>query len=195
MIFETLIKRILLRKTAFNGAYNKLSMLYNIEDPWNLSSEGEAHRFTETERMLKDITPHFGSILELGSGEGHQSTHLLDLADSYHGIELSPKAVARARQRCPEATFSIGRAEQAGALTNNARFDLITACEVLYYLPNAEATLADLTGRTRYLFVSNYLTRAEVLRPLFQGPGWQTLPNITYGDTLWECALWSRDAV
>lgn len=193
MILESLVRRMLLRKTAFSGAYRRLSMLYSIKDPWNMASAGERHRFAETACMLTDIAPKFESILELGSGEGHQSEFLLQLTDRYLGLELSEKAVQRARQRCPGASFTSGCVEEAGALTQQAAFELTTACEVLYYIPNVGAALADLITRTRYLFVSNYLERAKALRPQFVGPGWRSLPNISHGSTIWECALWSRD--
>ena len=47
-----LFKRLMLRGASFSGAYRKLSWLYRMEDPWNMTSPGEQHRFAQTAEML-----------------------------------------------------------------------------------------------------------------------------------------------
>ena len=48
----------------------------------------------------------------------------------------------RARERCPQATFLAGRAEDVASLVETQTFDLATAFEVLYYAKDAGEILA-----------------------------------------------------
>jgi SAM-dependent methyltransferase len=189
---EHLWKRTMLRGTAFTGAYRKLSLLYTMEDPWDMESAREQHRFSETHRLLAAVAARFDSILELGAGEGHQSLYLSKLTDELHGLELSTRAVARARRRCPSGQFVQGRLEDLPRLFEGRVFDLVTACEVLYYVQDLEAAIALIQSHADRLFVSNYQTRAEGMRAAFGGPGWQRMPDIIKGETVWECHLWER---
>lgn len=185
-------KKAMLRGTAFTGAYGKLRWLYSIEDPWEMSSEREQYRFRKVNDMLTAIAPRFGSILELGSGEGHQSLHLATIADRLTGVDISASAVERARRRCPDAEFAASELEAVPELFAGRRFDLVTGCEVLYYVRDAGSILSALQAMTEGIFVSNYLPRSEKMRPLFEGPGWRRLDNIVHEDTVWECFLWER---
>src|SRR5262245_13914409 len=115
----------MLRRAAFNGAYGRLRMLYALEDPWDMASAREQHRFTETTHRLSAIARHFGTLLELGCGEGHQSVHLRALTDKLYGVDVSARAVDRARKRCTDAQFVTGDLESVPRLFEAAHFDLI----------------------------------------------------------------------
>lgn len=184
--------RAMLRGSSFTDSFRRLKMLYSIEDPWGMASTREQARFAATTAMLEGIAPRFDSILELGSGEGHQSLHLARITDDLQGVELSAQAVDRARIRCPEATFHAGEVADVPKLFADRRFELIVACEVLYYISDAPEALAMLQDRTDRLFVSNYKPRAEQMTGLFDGPGWRRLDDISAEGTIWECALWKR---
>ena len=188
-----LFTRAMLMGATFSGPYTRLRALYSVEDPWGMSSEREQHRFEETNRQLGELGVRFGHVLELGCGEGHQSVHLARIAGRLSGLEVSPKAVARARERVPAATFEAGRIEDVPALFADQRFDLITACEVLYYTPDVVGVLALLQARTGRLYVSNYSPRDARMPGRFVGPGWRRLDTIRYGEASWECHLWEAD--
>ena len=49
-----------------------------------------------------------GRTLELGCGAGRVTGHLAEIAQSVHGIDVSPSMVAYCRERYPAATFSEG---------------------------------------------------------------------------------------
>lgn len=187
---RSLWKRLMLRNTAFTGSYGKLKKLYSLEDPWDMASEREQHRFVRTNELLAQIAECYDTVLELGCGEGHQTRHLRALAGRLYGIELSERAVERARARCPDATLFAGGLEDVPELLPDVRFDLLVACEVLYYVRELDGILPALQARTRRLFVSNYLPRSEVIRHHFQGDGWRQLDTLTHGETVWECFLW-----
>ncbi len=192
---RSLWTRVMLRDTAFTGRHTKLRRLYSLEDPWDMASEREQYRFEQTNEILTGIAPHFGNILELGCGEGHQSLHLSALTDELRGLELSQKAVERARSRCPGASFQVGGIENAGSLLSSTRFDLIVACEVLYYVRDTDEVISELQSRAERIFVSNYLPRSEVIRGHFEGEGWRRLPDICHGDAVWECFVWEASEV
>ncbi|MEM6374588.1 MAG: class I SAM-dependent methyltransferase [Pseudomonadota bacterium] len=185
-----LFKSAMLRGTSFSDAHGKLKTLYTVEDPWDMASEREQYRFQETNRQLTEVAPHFGHVLELGCGEGHQTLHLAQIANQISGIELSPKAVARAQARCPEGTFRAGQIEAVRTLFPNTRFDLITGCEVLYYVSDLESVLQSLYGLTERLYVSNYAPRAARMESALSGLGWRPLAPIHHQDTTWECRIW-----
>lgn len=182
----------MLRGTSFTGSYSKLRGLYFQNDPWQMASDREQHRFTETNLKLAEIAPSFGSILELGCGEGHQSYHLLKLTDDFWGLDVSDRAVERARARCANGNFEVSELENLDQVLGDKRFDLITACEVLYYLPDIPQAIALLQTRTDTIFVSNYLERSKKMRRHFKGSGWTQLNDISHGETIWECFVWQR---
>jgi 2-polyprenyl-3-methyl-5-hydroxy-6-metoxy-1,4-benzoquinol methylase len=184
--------RVMLRHTAFTGSYGKLRALYARRDPWNMASHREQHRFTATNDLLSGYQETYKSILELGSGEGHQSVCLARLTDRFHGMDISEFAIKRAQKLVPQGVFRVAPLEAIDGIFPETRFDLITACEVLYYLPDPGAILPVLQARCRRLFVSSYSERTEGLRSAVEGPGWQNLPDIRYQDTVWNCFLWQR---
>lgn len=177
-------------RTSFANAYSRLKTLYAIEDPWQMTSPKEQFRFAETVRLLREVRPRYQSLLELGCGEGHQSVFFETITDRLYGIELSKAAIARARRRCPAAEFRNARLEELRELLKGQRFDIITACEVLYYSRDIGRILEDLKKLTDTIFVSNYGPRAEAMQSYFDGEGWRRLPAISFEDTHWQCMLW-----
>lgn len=118
-----------------------------------MSSPTETHRFEETNRLILDNFGRVGSILEIGCGEGHQSLYLSQVCDRIVGLDVSARAVARARSRCPEGKFLVGDifSKEVDAL---APFDLVVACEVLYYMADVRLALR----RIRLLSHNNLVT-------------------------------------
>lgn len=180
------------RGTLFQGAYPKLRWLYLFPDPWNMTSAREQHRFARTSELVASTGPRPARMIELGCGEGHQSVYFAKLTDKLHGIDIGAQAIARARKRCPEAEFSVAELEQVPALFAGKPVDMIVACEVLYYLPDAGKAIEALQELAPRLFVTNYQPCCEPMRHFFTGPGWRRLDDITYEDKLWETFYWER---
>lgn len=189
---EGLWRRVLLRGTSFTGAYGKIRVLYAMEDPWEMASAREQHRFAQTRAQLQTLSAAYDNILEFGCGEGHQSAHLNTLCQRLYGVDISAAAVARARRRCPEGQFEVAALEDAASVFPDQRFDLITACEVLYYATDIETILSQLQTRTDRLYVSNYKPRSDLMKAHFSGPGWRALADITFKETVWECFVWEN---
>jgi len=183
-------RRLMLRGTAFGGAYRKVRLLYAIQDPWEMESTREQHRFQETMAHLKSLQTSFDAVLELGCGEGHQSLHFTEVCRQLYGVDISALAVRRAKERCPIGIFQALPLEDVGGAFSGQRFDLITACEVLYYVEDISSCLTTLKSRADRIYVSNYGARAEMMRRYFSGDGWRQLTPIIYEDIVWECAVW-----
>lgn len=181
-----------LRRSRFSGRYGDLDRLYMIEDPWNLASSKEQARFDASNRLVRALAPGCRSLLELGSGEGLQTEHLMRVSAEVAGLEISSAAVRRAEARLPQVTFRVGRAEDASALFPGRRFDVVTAFEVLYYIEDVAGALTALQSIADTLIVTSYAARAERMRGLFAGPGWQRLDDIEAEDTRWEAYAWRR---
>lgn len=133
--------RYALRGVAGADNHQRLEMAYSMEDPWNMDSELEGTRFRATNTIIAEAFGRVGSLLELGCGEGHQTSWLARVADCVHGIDVSSKAVARARQRIPGARFAATDIFGQPWGDQRHRFDLVTACEVLYYPSDPGATI------------------------------------------------------
>jgi ubiquinone/menaquinone biosynthesis C-methylase UbiE len=167
-----------------------MDRLYLLEDPWQLASPREHGRFARTNAMIAQIVPDCGALLEIGSGEGEQTAHLLKVARSVTGIEVSQAAVDRARRSVPNAEFLVGCAEDAPALLGARAFDIVTACEMLYYARDAGQVLETLKRLAPRVLVTIYDKRADSLAVHFQGAGWSRLEDIRVEGTRWHCHLW-----
>lgn len=127
-------RRIALRNLTASDNHRQLDRLYAIADPWQMTSPREQFRFEATNALVAAKLGHVGTLLELGCGEGHQSEHFARLTDQLYGLDVSARAVDRARLRLPQAHFDVGTLPAIPRTPPGGRFDLIVACEVLYYM-------------------------------------------------------------
>lgn len=144
------------------------SRLYRLEDPWDLNKPSEQFRFQETSRVIRTrIGEHFGSVLEIGCGEGLQTKYLASLAGRIVGLDPSRRAIKRARaMRIPNATFAVCGLEtfvqQAESL-----FNLVTACEVIYYFEDLESVYQRMSRLGEICVVTYYEGESESLDRFF----------------------------
>lgn len=177
------------------GADNhaRLDLAYNVEDPWNMESAMERARFEATNGVIERAFGRVGSVLEIGCGEGHQTQWLAKLSDEQFGLDVSAQAIERAQQRLPQARFAATDLFHQPWGDQHHRFDLVTACEVLYYLSDPAATIE----RMRHLGRNGLVT---FFAPACGRVGAQVeaIPGvhkewIFHGGTAWLVAWW-RDA-
>lgn len=103
------------------------------QDPWNYE-----HSHFEREKYLKTlqaIPEEAETIWEIGCGEGVFTQLLLEKGKRVRGVDISPTALSRARERLKDfddrvclQKLNIAREDIEGT------FDLILASEILYYL-------------------------------------------------------------
>ncbi|MGY1457203.1 MULTISPECIES: class I SAM-dependent methyltransferase [unclassified Luteimonas] len=134
--------------------YGRLDLAYRLGDPWGMESELEQARFAATNALAMRTFGRVRTLLEVGCGEGHQTLALRELADEVHGIDVSPIAIERARVRAPDAQFAVADIHHQPWGEQPGRFDLVVACEVLYYIKDIPATLARMNHLGRACLVT-----------------------------------------
>ena len=115
-------------------------------DPWNFSSSAyEGGRYDATMRMLEGRA--YQRALEPGCSIGVLTERLAAICDRVEAIEISPTAVAEARERCRD----LQDVHIECAALPEGSFDLILLSEIGYYFAaEALATLCEqLIGRLR----------------------------------------------
>ena len=163
--------RTVMRGTRYADRHERFDLAYRLSDPWKMHSSREQTRFAATNAIIEREFGRVGRILELGSGEGHQSEHLAQLCDELHGIEPSARAVERARERLPRSRFDVGDLFAQPWLEETGRYDLVVGCEMLYYIADLPRLLSTVS-RLGHGCLFTYLERAEELdAPLAAMPG------------------------
>ena len=179
-----------LRGVGGSDNHARLDLAYAVEDPWNMDSAMERARFEATNAVIERAFGRVGSVLELGCGEGHQTEWLARVSDQQYGVDVSAQAIERARLRLPGACFAA--TDVFGQPWGEARhrFDLVTACEVLYYLSDPAATIARMRHLGRNGLVTFFAPACGRV-----GPHLEAIPGlrkdwIFHGGTAWLVAWW-----
>ena len=182
--------RLALRGVHYTDRSDKLDRLYRVEDPWHMDSAQEQARFAWTNRLIAAQFAPLDTILEIGCGEGHQSQHLARLCRQLYGIDVSARAVQRARRRCPEAEFAAGDPFVFGLAGQPSPVDLVVACEVLYYVRDVPRFLARLSQLGQACLVTYYHGQAAALEPHFAALPDCGREQFRFGDTEWQAVWW-----
>ena len=98
--------------------------------------------------FLDREVPRAGRVLELGCGTGFYTRWLVDRGLEVCAMDISPKMIEQARQRCPSgASFFVANCEDpASALDGEARtegFDAIVGVNTFSYYPDKANALAN----------------------------------------------------
>jgi SAM-dependent methyltransferase len=109
-------------------------------DPWSFAtSDYEAEKYA---RSLAALGPHYERALEIGCSIGVFTRELASRCADVFAIDISDRAIDRARRRCadaPQVRFARMAAPQEFPAES---FDLIACCEVGYYWSDADLALA-----------------------------------------------------
>lgn len=181
--------RMMLRRIQYSDRHQKLDLLYSIADPWGMDSARERFRFEETNQLIQREFGHVAKLLEVGCGEGHQSQYLAQICDRLHGCDVSARAVERARKRCPTSTFSVGTLSDM-AIGDAPRYDLVVACEVLYYMSDIQAAIQIMSRLGKSCLVTYYQTQQEHLDRTIIPPQLGGRSVINNGDNSWIAVWW-----
>lgn len=159
-------RRYTMRQIGHNDNHRALEQLYALPDPWDLTSAREQSRFAQTNELLGSLVGRVETLLEVGCGEGHQSQYLSRLCDRLYGLDVSARAVARAKGRLPQCHFGVGHLSALPAdLQPVGKYDLVVACEVLYYFRDVDAAVRDLSRLGKHCFASFYSPAAVTVAP------------------------------
>ena len=182
-----------LKGVAGADAHDRLDRAYAMEDPWNLDSEMERARFEWTNRIVAERFGALDSILEIGCGEGHQTLHLQRLCREIYGIDVSSRAIERARRRVSGARFAVADIFKHPWNDRPGKFDLVTACEIIYYVSDLDAMLERMSQLGRHCLVTVFAPAApRVSKALTRYVG-NRRDWFCYGHTVWLAGWWSND--
>ncbi len=167
-----------------------LDRFYALPDPWDMASGREQARFQNTNALIQALAAPVDTMLEIGCGEGHQSLHLAQVCRQLDGVDVSARAVERARARLPDARFGVG---ELGKLPWSApaggRYDLVVACEVLYYMDDIGHAVQTMSALGRMCLVTFFGPAARRVAMHLEGieglqKGWFHHAGQTW---LWAC--------
>jgi SAM-dependent methyltransferase len=139
------------------GGDNHLALdrFYALPDPWDMASDREQARFRHTNALIQALAAPVGTLLEIGCGEAHQSAHLAQVCQQLDGVDVSARAVDRARARLPAARFGVGALDALPwPAPTGGRYDLVVACEVLYYMDDIGHAVQQMSTLGRACLVS-----------------------------------------
>jgi SAM-dependent methyltransferase len=169
-----------------------MNRLYFLDDPWKLKAPEELFRFQETVRVIRDrVGDHFRRILEIGCGEGRQTRHLAPLAEQIIGLDPSSIAIKRARAcKIANSLFQVGDLMTYPIpLADN--FDVVTACEVLYYVQDLERAYERLNILGRHCVVTYYQGAFKRLDTFFAKKSVQS-ETIECASCKWRIVYWEQ---
>ncbi len=115
--------------------------LYDTSDePWGISyRSSQQYRYKFCLQLLKRFSARYESVLDIGCSQGQFTVLLKDVASKITAIDISERAIQRAKKQYGEyenIKFEVGGLPLLPY--NNNSFNLITALEVLYYLEKEE---------------------------------------------------------
>lgn len=103
------------------------------DDPWNLaSSEYEAAKFAHTHDVLADR--RYAHVLEIGCAHGVLTSVLAPMCDSLLAVDISTKALEKARERVGDRPgVTLAQMAFPQETPDAQAFDLVILSEVAYY--------------------------------------------------------------
>lgn len=128
----------------FVGKFDE--MYATFEDPWIQSTQPNPYS-----RLCQIANIHrFGikSLVEFGSGLGYYSQMIYQHTGIIpKGVEISPVAVEKARQKFPHLDFEVGKVQDIAAY---AQYDAILFAEITWYiLPDLDQLFEDMLTHFR----------------------------------------------
>ncbi len=187
MILKKKWFRVALHGDRQNHDDSQFNRLYLARDPWGMKSPREEYRFEETTKMVLRAYGKVDSLLEIGCGEGHQSIHLQKASRHLTGLDVSARAIKRAHRRCPGVEFIVGDVFSS-RVADRAPYDLVVACEVLYYMPDPEASLRQMRNLASNILVTYFSDEMVRLDPIVLTMRGCAHGTIQFQDSSWRIA-------
>jgi predicted TPR repeat methyltransferase len=187
-------RRIIDASVEFSDALAPFDELYEVDNPWSYDTPDELHRFRQTRDLIASEFGRVGTLLEVGCGEGHLSGYLAQACDHLTGIEPCESALDRARQRLPGADLRHASFSSFAAATPDRAFDVVAACEVLYYFSDPAHVVAQLSRIADAALVTYFQRYDAALAPLLDAiPGVRST-KIAFGRIWWRAVYWRNPA-
>ena len=189
-IIKKVWMKLLLMGVVYRNKYERLDAAYQIANPWRMDSEGEQYRFNEINKIIDQNIGHVEYLLEVGCGEGHQTQHLSKVSNNVYGFDVSSKAIKRAKKICPDAKLFVDELFTFQTGIGQPKFNLVVACEVLYYIKDVSAAISKLNELGEYCLVSYFHGEISTLDKYFESFSNIEKTLIQFNDTQWRILWW-----
>jgi SAM-dependent methyltransferase len=167
--------------------------LYDTPDPWKMTSEKEQFRFARTNEILaRELIGPAGQVdtlLEIGCGEGHQSEYLSKLCRHLTGLDIMASAIERARVRVAGVDWVLGNLEDQPWVPGR-KFDIVTACEVLYAFADIPKTLQLMSQLGTACLVTYFGGAAHALEGPLRAISPEGRESFVFEDVTWTAVWW-----
>jgi SAM-dependent methyltransferase len=145
-------------------------------EPWTYSARAaEVMRHDHVEETIRGLKPRYDRILDIGCSVGQLTSRLAGLSPRVQGMDVSPTAVRRARERCDAAAERSAGARTAFRFClgssidtpfRDGLFDLVLMCDGLHsWRLTPEEQARSLEQAHRILVPGGYAIFTEHLRP------------------------------
>lgn len=178
-------RKLALRDVTASDNYSALDRYYLLPDPWKMASETEQARFALTDSLLARHSPAPASILELGCGEGHHSHYLARRTQQLFACDVSPRAIRRASRALPNVSFAVGDAFNLPWQPPGGRYELVVACELLYYVKDPAALIRRMSQLGHLCLVTFFAPATTLIARHLEG-----LTAIERGWLCWSSEVW-----
>jgi 2-polyprenyl-3-methyl-5-hydroxy-6-metoxy-1,4-benzoquinol methylase len=190
-IIIKLWKRFALHGIHYKDKYKKLNWLYYLKNPWELTTPAEKYRYEKTNELIQEYFGKVASLLEVGCGESYQSIYLKRVCDQLYGLDVSKRAIERAKLRCPSAKYFYGDI-YSEEVAKSSPYDLVLACEVLYYVKDIKNFLYRANQLGKRCFFSYISREINVLDPIIKSFTQANFGEISYENITWRIVWWSN---
>ena len=176
---------IKLLKKISRYSSNKIifNLIYYFSNPWSLNSKSEIYRYEHLNNYLlkKNNKKLYNHILEIGCGEGHHTEFLTLISKKITSIDISSKAISRAKDRNLKNVEFINTL--VDKIDRSLKFDLILISEVIYYVKNIDDFLKNIESFNIKYVITIYSKEYHNFINRFKGNDFEK-NNLYYNDLI-----------
>jgi peptidoglycan/xylan/chitin deacetylase (PgdA/CDA1 family)/glycosyltransferase involved in cell wall biosynthesis/2-polyprenyl-3-methyl-5-hydroxy-6-metoxy-1,4-benzoquinol methylase len=126
---------------------NEWDRVFALPDPWAYKSEYEAEKYARTLALMPEGT--VADALEIACAEGHFTVRLAPRVGRLTAVDISGRALARARERCASQGNITFQTLDLNVGDIPGPFDLIVCSEVLYYVRDLPCVVRRILSQVR----------------------------------------------
>lgn len=193
-LLKTIWREMFYRPRWYRDSQDDLERLFQwSEDPWNFeNSRYERERLQFLLQIVQQY-PH-DTVLEVGCAEGLFTSELSKISKEVVAIDVSPTALVRSKQRCPDVTFLHTSLEN---FSSDRKYDLVICSETLYYISDVAGAIEKLSSLGNYCLVSYIHREAKNLDSYFFQMPLAQYSRFEKGSWFWKrsmkVAVWKND--
>jgi peptidoglycan/xylan/chitin deacetylase (PgdA/CDA1 family)/2-polyprenyl-3-methyl-5-hydroxy-6-metoxy-1,4-benzoquinol methylase/GT2 family glycosyltransferase len=126
---------------------NEWDRVFALPDPWAYESDYEAVKYAQTLALMPEGL--VADALEIACAEGHFTVRLAPRVGRLTAVDISERALARARARCASHGNITFQALDLNGDEIPGPFDLIVCSEVLYYVRDLAGVISRILSQLR----------------------------------------------